>query len=221
VRTLSALAAIQGSRMRVVDEGRIGATVDEALAPLATDLAEFARKGSRRLAKTTDVAWTSLFPMVLPPDRPDGLGIIALNSNAETHFSFTNALGLVSIQQADAVEAAMKEYPRACWIIALHHHIVECPKLGHALAERVGTTLINGNSFTRRLQHFADRAVVMHGHRHIDWIGECGNLQIVSAPSAVLEAPGRDDLYFYVHTIGVDGAGRVSLATPDRVGVLG
>ena len=99
--------------------------------------------------------------------------------------------------------------------------MVECPKLGHALAERVGTTLINGNWFTRRLQHFADRAVVMHGHRHIDWMGECGTLQILSAPSAVLEAPGRDDLYFYVHTIGVDGAGRVCLAVPDRVDVLG
>ena len=34
-----------------------------------------------------------MFPMVKPPNTEDGLGIIILNSNAETHFSFTNALG--------------------------------------------------------------------------------------------------------------------------------
>ena len=30
--------------------------------------------------------------------------------------------------------------------------------------------------------------VVMHGHRHIDWIGACGSLRIISAPSPVMEA---------------------------------
>ena len=40
-----------------------------------------------------------VFPMVLPPDRDDGLGIILLDSNANTHFSFTNALGMISMEQ--------------------------------------------------------------------------------------------------------------------------
>ncbi|MBQ8105791.1 MAG: FAD-dependent oxidoreductase, partial [Afipia sp.] len=35
----------------------------------------------------------AVFPLALPPDREDGLGVILLNSNADTHFSFTNALG--------------------------------------------------------------------------------------------------------------------------------
>ena len=34
----------------------------------------------------------------------DGLGIAILNSNAETHFSFTNALGLVSVEQTHRFE---------------------------------------------------------------------------------------------------------------------
>ena len=38
--------------------------------------------------------------MILPPAEADGLGIAILNSNAETHFSFTNALGIVSTEQA-------------------------------------------------------------------------------------------------------------------------
>jgi hypothetical protein len=188
VRTLSALAAVQGTRVHVVDdkEGRVGPSLDQAVSPKADDIAGFADSGSRRLGKVSDECWSSAFPMVRPPERDDGLGIIVLNSNAETHFSFTNALGLVPTEEAHALEIAMRAFPRACWIVALHHHIVEHPKLGHALAERIGTTLINGNWFTRRLQRVASRTVVMHGHRHIDWMGQCGDLLILSAPSAVM-----------------------------------
>ena len=221
VRTLSALASIQGARVRVVDVDSecVGATVEHTMESSAQDMIAFADRGSRRLSKPADAVWHSMFPMVRPPDDDDGLGIIALNSNAETHFSFTNALGLIPRDQAVALDAVIDQYPRATWIVALHHHIVEHPKLGHALAERIGTTLINGNWFTRRLQRVADRAVVMHGHRHIDWMGECGKLLILSAPSAVMKAPDAGVPYFYVHTVGVDASGRVGLAEPERVEV--
>jgi hypothetical protein len=66
-------------------------------------------------------------------------------------------------------------------IIALHHHVVEYPRAAKALS--VGTALINGNWFVRQLKPLANRAILMHGHRHIDWIGRCANLLIVSAPS--------------------------------------
>jgi hypothetical protein len=105
--------------------------------------------------------------------------------------------------------------------VALHHHIVEYPPPKNGLAERIGTTLINGRWFTRRLQRVADRAVVMHGHRHIDWIGQCGGLSIVSAPSVVMESKGAVDSYFYVHTLGVDRDGRLALLEPERVVVRG
>ena len=116
----------------------------------------------------------AIFPMVLPPDKDDGLGIIVLNSNAETHFSFTNALGLVSAEQTRACRIAIDQYPRANWIVALHHHVVEYPQEAKELSERIGTALINGSWFIRRLLHLSGHAVIMHGHRHIDWIGECG-----------------------------------------------
>ena len=60
---------------------------------------------------------------------------------------------------------------RARWIVALHHHVVEYPMPVKAFSERIGTALINGSWFERRLEALAGRAVVMHGHRHIDWIG--------------------------------------------------
>ena len=148
----------------------------------------------------------------------DGLGVIVLNSNAETHFSFTNALGMVSFAQAKAIDIAAEQYPRACWIVALHHHVVEYPEPAKALSERIGTALINGSWFVRRLQRLADHAVVMHGHRHIDWIGECGGLLIVSAPSPVMEGTDDRDTYFYVHTlaVGTDGKAQAAGTGPNR-----
>ena len=221
VRTLSALAAMQGSRVHVVDEEQcgLGDSLDRALSPKASDIAGFADSGSRRLGKVSGEAWASAFPMVRPPASDDGLGVIALNSNAETHFSFTNALGLVPADEARALEIAMRAFPRAYWVVALHHHIVEHPKLGHSLAERIGTTLINGNWVARRLQRVGARTVVMHGHRHIDWMGRCGDVLILSAPSAVMPSAADGAVYFHIHTLGVDSTGRIGLGVPERVDV--
>ena len=78
------------------------------------------------------------FPQVVPPPTPDGLGIILLGSNPETHFSFTNALGLVGRAQLRAAEAAMQQYPDARWLVALHHHLVEYPRPGAPLRTLAG-----------------------------------------------------------------------------------
>jgi hypothetical protein len=223
VRTISALGMLQGTRLRVVasKDGRLGDTLAEVLRPHAADMAAFADRGSMRLSRSLAELWTAMFPMVLPPDADDGLGIIVLNSNAETHFSFTNALGLVSAEQARAFRVATAQYPRACWIVALHHHVIEYPQPAKELSERIGTALINGSWFIRRLQSLADHAVIMHGHRHVDWIGACGRLQIVSAPSPVMGATDCHDTYFYVHTIAVGADDRLRLLQPEKIDVHG
>ena len=179
--------------------------------------AAFADKGSLRLSRSLAGLWATIFPMVMPPATDDGLGVIVLNSNAETHFSFTNALGLVSAEQARALAVAIRQYPRACWIVALHHHVIEYPKPAKALSERIGTALINGSWFIRRLQDLANHAVIMHGHRHIDWIGDCGGLLIVSAPSPVMEPIDCLETYFYVHTLAVGSDERLKLLAPERI----
>jgi hypothetical protein len=61
----------------------------------------------------------------------------------------------------------------------------------------------------------------MHGHRHIDWIGKCAGLSIVSAPSPVMEATDDADTYFYIHTLAAQDGGRIGLLTPERVVVDG
>ncbi len=221
MRTISALGMLQGTRMRIVERetGRLGSTLTDALAPHAADMAAFADSGSARLSRSLSSLWGSIFPLVLPPDADDGLGIIVLNSNAETHFSFTNALGLVSADQIRAVQTVSKQYPAACWIVALHHHVIEYPRPAKELSERIGTALINGSWFVRRMRDMAGHAAIMHGHRHFDWIGECGGLQIVSAPSPVMGVSDDQDPYFYVHTFTIETGRRLILLAPERVSV--
>ncbi|BCP53688.1 hypothetical protein K32_23050 [Kaistia sp. 32K] len=218
LRTLSAMAALQGSRYRLVDRERreLGETLAAALEARRDDVEAFADRGSRRAGGAISELWATAFPMILPPSRPDGLGVIVLDSNAETHFSFTNALGMVSLEQARAMEAVKAAYPDAGWIIALHHHVVEYPQPAKALSERIGTALINGSWFMRWIARFAGRAVVMHGHRHVDWIGESGGLTIVSAPSPVMEGTNAQASYFYVHTLHRAGD-ELALAPPERI----
>ena len=96
--------------------------------------------GFRRSARLTRV-WNEAFPQIVAPAEDDGLGVVLLDSNADTNFSFTNALGMMPAGQARRLTAALDAYPRAGWIVALHHHVAEYPRPVAAFSERVGTTL--------------------------------------------------------------------------------
>ena len=215
MRTLSALAAVHGDRVRV---SRDGATVPlgEALGPWRADIETFADRSGFALSRRLQRLWNETFPLILPPEGESGLGVAILDSNADTHFSFTNALGLIPVEQAKRLIAAFDAHPRAGWIVALHHHVTEYPRPVAAFSERIGTALINGAWFLRELKPYADRIVVMHGHRHVDWVGACGALTVVSAPSPVMAPDGRAT-HCYVHALTVGPGGRVSLLEPERV----
>ena len=223
IRSLSAIAAVQGNRVYVVDKdsARLKGTLAEALRPYRQRAAAFADAGGLRLSAALRHLWNDLFPMILPPDTEDGLGVLMLNSNAETHFSFTNALGMISLEQSRRLVAATGRFPKARWIIALHHHLIEYPMPVTTFSERVGTALINGSWFVRQLKPFAGRAVVMHGHRHIDWIGECAGVRIISAPSPVMGAKEDEPTYFHIHTLAASPDGRLQLLRPERINIAG
>jgi 3',5'-cyclic AMP phosphodiesterase CpdA len=223
LRFLSAVDVLHGERVRLIDQARrcLAGSLSETLKPHRQGMATFSNLGRPRLSKALNELWAAVFPMVVAPDRDDGLGIILLNSNADTHFSFTNALGMISMEQVRGIEIAVAEYPHACWLIALHHHVIEYPKTAKVLSERIGTALVNGNWFVRRLQAVGSRAILMHGHRHIDWIGKCAGLFIVSAPSPVMEATDAADTCFYIHTLATTKDGQFGLLSPERIVVDG
>ena len=218
MRTLSAIAALQGERVYVInDAGEATATINERLAPYRRKIAAFAERGGLRRAAGLVGLFDDQFPMLLPPVQEDGLGVLILNSNADTHFSFTNALGLVSVEQTRRLAAALGKFPRARWIVALHHHLIEYPMPVTTFSERIGTALVNGSWFVRALKPFAERAVVMHGHRHIDWIGACGALKIISAPSPVMGAADAASTHFLIHTLAAAPGGRLCLLPPEKI----
>jgi hypothetical protein len=217
IRMLSAIDALQGDRVHVLaPAGGLGETLSRTLDPHRRAIQAFAETGSSGSFRGLKSLWRNAFPLVLPPATADGLGVVLLDSNAETHFSFTNALGLVTAQQARRLRRLWRAWPEARWIVALHHHLVEYPQPAHAFSERIGTVLINGSWFVRQLEPIADRALVMHGHRHIDWIGQCGALRIVSAPSPVM-SHGPAAATFRIHQLGRGEAGRLALGAPQEV----
>jgi Calcineurin-like phosphoesterase len=218
MRALSAMAAFGADRLRVMKAGAAepGLTLAATLAPQRDAIAAFADQGGLRLSNQLARLWDELFPLILPPAEDDGFGVAILNSNADTNFSFTNALGVIPIGQARKLMAALDHYPRARWIVALHHHLIEYPMPVAKFSERIGTALVNGSWFQRILKPYADRVVVMHGHRHVDWIGACGELKVVSAPSPVM-APESKATHFYVHALGRGSNGSLALLAPKRI----
>jgi hypothetical protein len=223
LRTLFSIYTLQGERVHVMDQARdrLGPTLHVALAPHLTWMVRYANHGRPRLDAGQKDVWARVFPMVLAPASEDGLGVILVNSNADTHFSFTNALGMISAEQLTSIRTIASAYPRAGWIIALHHHLVEYPRKTKSLSERVGTVLINGNWMIRQLKPLAGRAVLMHGHRHFDWIGECMGLPIISAPSPVMGARNDGVTHFYIHTLLRTADGQLKLAMPEPIHIEG
>jgi hypothetical protein len=221
LRFLAATARLQGDRVHVMDRAarRLGPTLNDWLVQdgRGVALARFMDAGGIRAGLAAREAWNLAWPMVVPPPAPDGLGVILLDSNAETHFSFTNALGLVGIDQMRAAEAAMAQYPAARWLVALHHHLMEYPRPGAALAERIGTALVNGHWVLGRLRRVASRVLVLHGHRHFDWMGRSGALRIASAPSVVMGAPDRAEAHVWIHDLAPASDGGLAMLAPRRL----
>ncbi|MFO1090967.1 MAG: metallophosphoesterase [Hyphomicrobiales bacterium] len=221
LRCVSAMDAVQGDRVRVMEpNGERGDTVRRTLDPWRSRIEAFADRGTIRESLALRKSWQDLFPMILEPETEDGLGVAVLNSNAETHFSMTNALGIVSLEQTLALKAATRRFPKAVWIVAIHHHLVEYPMAVKAFSERIGTALINGSWFVRELLPFGQKLVVMHGHRHVDWIGRIGRLKIVSAPSPVMGGTDEKPTYFLIHTLANED-GTIRLTKPERIDLPG
>ena len=218
MRALSAIAAIHGDRTLTTDakDKPLGPSLAAALELQRRTMEEFADAGGMRRSAQLAKLWDACFPLILPPAEEGGLGVALLDSNADANFSFTNALGMISAGQAARLTASLDAYPSARWIVALHHHLVEYPRPVAAFSERIGTALINGAWFLRVLRPYAARVVVMHGHRHIDWIGKCGRLKLVSAPSPVMARPDKAT-YFHVHRLAAGPGGSIRLLAPQRV----
>jgi 3',5'-cyclic AMP phosphodiesterase CpdA len=223
-RTVVAMDMIQGDRAHVVDRatGALGPSLSDYLRQgdredrLRTLAGTGAVRGRREMARV----WEEIFPLVEPPAAGAGYGVIHLNSNARSHFALTNAIGVVNPSQLKALKSILRGSARTSWIILLHHQVVEYPAPSIPLTDRIGLALVNAPDVLDAIAPYAARCLVLHGHRHRDWIGTCGDVVLCSAPSVTMGSQGENEFHgsFYIHELAV-GKGGVRLNTTERINV--
>jgi 3',5'-cyclic AMP phosphodiesterase CpdA len=224
LRVILALDEIQGERVHLVDRssGALAASLRDYLREGKREelLAELARCGSARGRREVTEIWETIFPLVEPPgDHTPGL--ILLNSNARSHFSLTNAIGIIDRSQLRALRSIFRSSPAHAWLILLHHQVVEYPLTSIGLRDRIGLALVNAPDVLAAIAPHAHRTLVLHGHRHRDWIGICGGVVLCSAPSTALGSYGGE-MYqgsFHIHEIDTGVGGSVRLIDTERVKV--
>ena len=220
-----ALDEIQGDRAYLVDRasGAPGPLLRDYLRKgnRADLLRELAQRGSARGRREIDTAWKSIFPLVEPATE-HGYGLILLNSNAPSHFSLTSAVGVIDRSQLRALRSILRNSANQPWLVLLHHQVVEYPLTCISLRDRIGLALINAPDVLATLAPYASRILVLHGHRHRDWVGTCSGVVLCSAPSASLGSYGGE-MYqgsFRVHEFAL-GRGEIQLTATEQVKVGG
>jgi 3',5'-cyclic AMP phosphodiesterase CpdA len=221
LRVVLALDAIQGDRSYLVDRksGAPGPSLKDYLreGERAERLRALAERGTVRGRFEMAKVWDAVFPLVEPAGI-HGYGVILLNSNARSHFSLTNAIGVVSRSQLSALRSILNHSPGRPWVILLHHQVVEYPLASISLSDRIGLALVNAPDVLAAIAPHASRVLVLHGHRHRDWVGICSEVVLCSAPSAALRSDGGEHPgSFHVHQLAFGTDGGVQLSGTERV----
>jgi 3',5'-cyclic AMP phosphodiesterase CpdA len=224
LRVVLALDAIQGRSVHLVDRksGGVGPTLHDYLRQRdwPARLQSLAEHGSWRGRHNIAAVWDEIFPLIALPPAGGGYGVILLQTNARRYFSLTNAIGIVDRPQLAVLRQILRKMPCPGWIILLHHHLVEYPIRSIGLKERIGVALINAPDVLKAIASSRSPVLVLHGHRHRDWIGARGNVVICSAPSVTFGSKNAKDVRegsFHVHDILVRDEGGVSLIRSERV----
>ena len=222
LRFVVALDDIQGTSVHIVNSsGTLGPSLREYLqdGDRPALLRALAAHGTWRGRAAIATVWRDMFPLVAPPPERDGCGVILLDSNARTHFSATNAIGVINRSELRKLRAVLNAFPERAWIILLHHHVVEYPVGSAKLSARIALSLMNAPDLLSAVAPYASHLVIFHGHRHHDWIGTKGDVVLCSAPSVALGSigPHRHRGSFRVNELALVGGGVIRLSSSERV----
>jgi 3',5'-cyclic AMP phosphodiesterase CpdA len=210
VRFLAVLDLIQGERAWVYFRGE-RVSVRALLHNYGETLNRFADEAHEDWLSSVGEAWRDTFPMVV--DIPgSSFSIVVLDSIEFSSTLATNAYGHVGSEQLRKIARLKEAQDGRRFLFALHHHIALPSKLARGnLLKRLQPFFLllqNPRSVVRVLREY-EPAVVLHGHRHVEYGGRLHKLDIVSAPSTTLgcEAQGRDTPGFFILEVGCAGSG--------------
>src|SRR5262245_14648672 len=226
LRVVLALDAIQGRAVHVMDRrsGAVGPTLHDYLRQndRPARLRALAEYGSWRGRHEIAVVWDEIFPLIALPSGDGGYGVILLETNARRYFSLTNAVGIVGRSQLAGLKQILRKAPCRGWLILLHHHLVEYPIRSIGLDERIGVALVNAPEVLKVIASCQSPILVLHGHRHRDWIGARANVVVCSAPSVAFGSKSAKDVpagSFHIHDVAVNAEGGMMLISSERVTV--
>lgn len=223
LRVVLTLDAVQGDRTHVVNRasGQVGALLKDYLreGDRMELLRSLAQRGTWRGRWEMAKVWDAMFPLVELGRDHDSYGVILLNSNAPSHFSLTNAIGVVDPPQLRALKSILQNSPGRAWIILLHHQVVEYPVTSISLRDRIGLALVNAPDVMAAITPYASHILVLHGHRHRDWIGTRGDVVLCSAASAALGSDAEEHFRgcFRIHELAFGNDGSMRLARTERL----
>src|SRR5262245_46217301 len=227
LRVVLALDTIQGRSVHVTDRrsGAVGPTLHDYLRQndRPTRLRALAESGSWQGRHEIAIVWKEIFPLIALPADDRGYGVILLETNARRYFSLTNAVGIVGRSQLAGLRQILRTAPCRGWLILLHHHLVEYPIRSIGLDERIGVVLVNAPDVLKVIASCRWPVLVLHGHRHRDWIGARGKVVICSAPSVAFGSKSAKDVRagsFRVHDLAVNADGGVTLIASEHVTVV-
>jgi hypothetical protein len=187
-RMLSAMDLVQGNTALLLTERGELKSLRAHLAQYRDDLIAYADTGSTgfKTNHPTEI-WDDAFPQVIPLENCKTCFYV-LDSNIIATSIIDNAFGVVSHQQIVKLGALMKHFDGWRSVICIHHHLA----LPHWLSswsaqERLFErfmVLQNNRQLIDAL--ITKECVVLHGHRHVNYQGQLGRIQVVSAPSTTL-----------------------------------
>lgn len=218
LRVVLELDEMQGTSVRIVDPrtSALGPTLSEylRLGTREERLRELADSGTRRGRREMARVWQAIFPLVAPPSDQCAFGVLLLDSNGRRHLSLTNAIGVVGRSQLRAMRQVLRSSRDHGWLIVLHHHVVEYPDSSIGLKERIGVALANAPEVLDTISRHGSRVLLLHGHRHRDWIGLRGGITLCSGPSVTLGSYNidREHGYFHIYEVARSCDGDVQLS---------
>lgn len=195
IRALCVMTELMGERAYLVDRRTNRLTTLQEYFSSHQAAIDAHISGSEGPRTPMSQLWNDMFPLVVGAGD-HRVGVVLLDSVKPASINVTNAIGAMQPKAIASCEALMAATADKfdCFAIALHHHIA-IPS-GSTWAARFKSAFLvfeNATELVEMLTKRGEPSVVLHGHRHQEYVGAVENseVSVVATASATVGAHGR------------------------------